>query len=309
MADSTVNAFLNGGLEHLESGFFGLQQPEPGANRLPPPTSESGTVGTIKAAIGVRGYNPIMKLGRNQDAYGLAVWDKYHGEPAFEIVERSDGRIAPSGGPEDYLAEYPKWQEHVKTAVKLAAGRVLDIGCNAGRHALYLQEKGHDVVGVDISPLALKTARLRGLRQTRLLSITELTRATGRFDTILMLGNNFGLFGNRTRARWLLRRFKGFTAPGARIIAESLDVHRTDDPEHLAYGAANRRKGRMSGQIRMRIRYKTLATPWFDYLMVSADEMNGIVSGTGWEIGQCFDSDGPRPNYIAVLERTGARSE
>ena len=131
----------------------------------------------------------------------------------------------------------------------------------------------------------------------------------GRFDTILMLGNNFGLFGNRTRARWLLRRFKGFTAPGARIIAESLDVHRTDDPGHLAYGAANRRKGRMSGQIRMRIRYKTLATPWFDYLMVSADEMDEIVSGTGWDIVQCFDSDGPRPNYIAVLERTGARSE
>ena len=245
-----------------------------------------------------------MRLSKSQDAYGLAAWEYYHGRPACEIIERSDGSIRPSSGPAAYLAEFPKWQEHEKTALKLAKGRVLDIGCNAGRHALYLQQKALDVVGVDISPLALETARLRGLRQTRMLSITELSSAMGRFDTILMLGNNFGLFENSTRTRWLLRRFKGFTVPGSRIIAESLDVYRTEDPDDLAYLAGNRQKGRMSGQIRMRCRYKTLATPWFDYLMVSKDEMEEIVSGTGWKVRQYFDSDGPSPNYIAIMERT-----
>ena len=66
--------------------------------------------------------------------------------------------------------------------------------------------------------------------------------------------------------------------PGSRIIAESLDVYRTDDPVDLAYLESNRQKGRMSGQIRMRCRYKTLATPWFDFLMVAKDEMEEIVS-------------------------------
>ena len=245
-----------------------------------------------------------MRLTESQDAFGMAVWDHYHGRPAFEILERSDGSIRPSGGPSEYLAEYAQWQEHEKKAIKLASGRVLDIGCNAGRHALYLQEKGLDVVGVDNSPLALQTARLRGLRQTRLLSITGLSKRLGQFDTILMLGNNFGLFENRTRARWLLRRFKGFTSPAARIIAESLDIYRTADPDDLAYLASNRRKGRMSGQVRARCRYKTLATPWFDYLMVSKKEMEEIVSGTGWKVRRYFDSDGPRPNYIVIIERT-----
>lgn len=245
-----------------------------------------------------------MRLKKSQDAFGLAVWDHYHGRPAFEIIERSDGNVRPSDGPTEYLAEFPKWQGHEKKAIKLAKGRVLDIGCNAGRHALHLQEQGHDVVGVDTSPLALETAKLRGLRQTRLLSITELSSALGRFDTILMLGNNFGLFENRTRARWLLRRFKGFTSPGAGIIAESLDIYRTVDPEDLAYLASNRRKGRMSGQVRARCRYKTLATPWFDYLMVSKKEMEEIVSGTGWKVRRYFDSDGSRPTYIAIIERT-----
>lgn len=245
-----------------------------------------------------------MQLGKNQDAYGLAVWDHCHGRPACYIMERSDGSITLSSGPAAYLAGFSEWQEHEKAAITLAKGRVLDIGCNAGRHALYLQQEGHDVLGVDISPLALETARLRGLRYTRTLSITELSGAIGQFDTALMLGNNFGLFENTTRARWLLRRFKGFTSPDARIIAESLDVYRTDDPDDLTYLATNQQKGRMSGQIRMRCRYKTLATPWFDYLMVSKDEMEEIVSGTGWKVRQYFDSDGPRPNYIAIIERT-----
>ena len=245
-----------------------------------------------------------MRLTKSQDAYGQAVWDHYHGTPAFEIMERSDGHIALSGGPEVYLSEFPKWPRHEKAAIKQAKGRVLDIGCNAGRHALNLQQKGHDVVGVDISSLALKTARLRGLRQAQALSITELSSGLGKFDTVLMLGNNFGLFENWTKARWLLRRFKNFTVPGARIIAESIDVYQTDDPDHLAYLASNRAKGRMSGQIRLRGRYKTLATPWFDYLMVSKAEMEGISQGTGWEVKQYFDSDGPRPIYIALLQRT-----
>jgi len=34
------------------------------------------------------------------------------------------------------------------------------------------------------------------------------------------------------------------TSPGARIIAESNDIYKTDSPYHLAYQAYNREKGR-----------------------------------------------------------------
>ena len=42
----------------------------------------------------------------------------------------------------------------------------------------------------------------------------------------------------------------------------------------------------MSGQIRMRGRYKRFVTPWFDYLMVSPEEMETLVDGTGWRVTQ-----------------------
>ncbi|MDX1562984.1 MAG: methyltransferase type 11, partial [Gammaproteobacteria bacterium] len=67
---------------------------------------------------------------------------------------------------------------------------------------------------------------------------------------------------------------------------------------------ANKRRGRLGGQIRMRGRYKRFVTPWFDYLMASKDEVEAIVAGTGWHVARYFDSDGPRPLYIAIIERS-----
>jgi hypothetical protein len=197
------------------------------------------------------------------------------------------------------LAEYKDWSVHQKKALRFARGKVLDIGCGAGRHALYLQEKGLDVLGVDASPLAIKICKLRGLRKTKLLSITQLTRSLGTFDTMLMLGNTFGLFGSFGRARWLLKRFYRMTSDEARIIAETRDPYGTDDPCHLAYHKLNRKRGRMSGQLRIRIRYKTYATPWFDYLLVSKDEMRAILDGTGWQVTRFMDTADPA--YVAAI--------
>lgn len=245
-----------------------------------------------------------MKLTSQQDAFGHAVWDHYHGTNAFEIIERSDGMFTISSGPSEYLAEPACWPPYQRAALeKHAYGRVLDIGCNAGRHALFLQQHGLDVLGVDVSPLAIAVAKKRGLREAAVLSIDELSSELGTFDTILMLGNNFGLFGSPSKARRLLRRFKTSTRPGSVLIAESLNVHKTSDPDHLAYLDANRKRGRMSGQIRMRGRYKRFATPWFDYLMVSPEEMEAVVDGTGWRVAQQYSAGGGRL-YTAIIERT-----
>lgn len=237
-----------------------------------------------------------------EDAFGHMLLDFHEGRrDGSEIVERDDGYFDAAGGPSAYFAEYRDWGAHEKKAMGYATGRVLDIGCGAARHSLYLQKKGLSVLGIDVSPLAVKTARARGLKKAAVLSVTRVGRGLGTFDTVLMLGNNFGLFGSERRARWLLRRFAGATRDGARIIAESNDVYRTDVPDHLAYHKLNRRRGRMPGQVRIRIRYGTHVTPWFDYLLVSPGEMAGILDGTGWSIERILKSGGPP--YIAVIRK------
>ena len=242
-----------------------------------------------------------MKIEPHQDAFGQVLNDYWNHGESLELFERDDGFLA-AGDAASYFAPYRDWAACEKRAIKHARGRVLDIGCGVGRHSLYLQSRGHDVIGIDVSPLALKVARLRGLRKTRVLPITKVTRRLGVFDTILMLGNNFGLVANATRARWLLRRFRAIMPPDGRIIASSNDIYQTDAKEHVAYQRSNRRRGRMSGQIRMRIRRRQYATPYFDYLMVSLTEMEEIVAGTGWTIAKRYE-DTIGPQYAVILER------
>jgi SAM-dependent methyltransferase len=241
-----------------------------------------------------------------QDAYGHLIEDAFLGRDSFEVDERDDGYVGVSRMAEVYLAPFAQWPAHHQRAISHVRGRVLDIGAGAGRHALYLQEQGHPVLALDTSPLAIKVCRKRGLKHARVLPITQVSAQLGCFDTILMLGNNFGLFGSFRRARWLLRRFLALTSPDARLIVESTDPHQTTAPEHRAYQKRNLARGRMGGQLRLRIRFLTYCTPWFDYLLVSKAEMEEILEGTGWRVAEYFDS--PGPTYIAVIVRQEACS-
>ena len=82
-----------------------------------------------------------------EDAYGQEIWAYYSGEKRFEIVERDDGYIDLGPNVGVYFSSYEEWFLCEKKAMDFVKERVLDIGCGAGRHSLYLQEKGFDVLG------------------------------------------------------------------------------------------------------------------------------------------------------------------
>ena len=240
-------------------------------------------------------------LKDSQDAFGHEMYDHFKGRGGYEIIERDDGLFNTSTGPELYFLEYGEWPASEQKAMEYVRGKVLDIGCGAGRHSLYLQRQGFDVMGVDNSPLAIEVCKERGLQRTRVLPVTQITRQLGVFDTILMLGNNFGLVGNPKRAKWLLRRFHNMTSESGRILAQTRDPHETALSEHLEYHASNRDKGKLPGEARIRVRYKKYVTPWIDFLMVSRDEMKVIIEGTRWELRDFVD--GGQGIYVAILEK------
>ena len=132
----------------------------------------------------------------------------------------------------------------------------------------------------------------------RLLAFEEVDESLGHFDTIVMFGNNFGLFGSRSRAQRSLRRLRPLAD---RIVAASNNPYATEDPAHLAYQERNRKRGRMSGQLRLRNRYRDLIGPWFDYLIVSPDEMATTLEATPWRIRKLLEENGSG-YYVAVLE-------
>ncbi|MFC1803875.1 methyltransferase domain-containing protein [Thermoproteota archaeon] len=240
-------------------------------------------------------------MNPEEDAWGQLILAQYEGKKSYEAIERDDGFLDVSLNPQRYFSTFDEWNIHTQESMQQVKGTVLDIGCGAGRHALYLQDKGLDVLGIDNSPLAIKVCQLRGLKKTKVTSIDELSFDTGSFDTILMLGNNFGLFGSFNKAKELLMRFHSFASDDCLIIAETLDPYKTDNPVHLKYHELNLSRGRMGGQIRFRIRYGIFTTPWFDYLFVSKDEMSEILNGTGWRVREFIESESV--SYIALIEK------
>lgn len=235
------------------------------------------------------------------DAYGRLVLDHFEGRPAREIVEREDGFVSAGLGPETYFAPVRRWPVCERQALRVARGRVLDVGCGAGRVALELQRRGREVVGIDVSPLAIEVARRRGVRDARVLGLDDVDERLGVFETVVMFGNNFGLFGSRAGARRRLKRLAAVTSDEARIVAASNDPAATDDPAHLRYQEENVERGRMPGQLRIRVRHRDYASSWFDYLIVTPDEMAELAESGGWKLTRTIRAEGSL--YVGVLEK------
>jgi len=242
-------------------------------------------------------------MKRDRDAYGEQLLAQFlRKAPTAEIIEREDGYIDTGSHPGSYFRSYEQWPPLERQALRSVRGKVLDIGCGAGRHSIYLQEKGFDVTGIDASPGAVRVCKSRGLKKALVRPIAEVDKFRSRaFDTVLMLGNNFGLLGNLRGGKRLLRALHRITSPDARIIAETRNPEKTRNPHHLAYQRWNQSRGRMRGQIRIRIRFEKTIGEWFDYLFVSPDEMRMFLEGTGWEIERLLGADGS--NYCAILRK------
>src|SRR5437667_7128179 len=106
----------------------------------------------------------------HKDAFGQLILAYLEGQArASEIIERDDGYIEATGGPAGYFASVRRWPPAERQGLRFVRGRVLDVGCGAGRVALELQARGREVVAIDISPGAVEAARRRGVRDAHVL--------------------------------------------------------------------------------------------------------------------------------------------
>jgi SAM-dependent methyltransferase len=219
---------------------------------------------------------------------------------AFDVVERDDGYVMAFDA-RYLIAPFGRWDDAAeRQAMRFVRGRVLDVGCGGGRVCLHLQRRGLEVVGIDSSPGAVAACIERGVQDVRQVSLEAVDGSLGRFDTIVFLGQNFGMVGSVAGARRTLRRLELISTARGRIVAECFDPHRDDDPVHAAYRQHNAARGRMPGQLRIRLRYRHMASAWHDWLQLSPTELDGLVSGTAWRLTRTL---GDGPSYVAILER------
>jgi SAM-dependent methyltransferase len=241
-------------------------------------------------------------LADEQDPFGRQLQDALAGAAARGALERDDGSSGPSTPPETFFAPAEAWPAPERRVFARVHGRVLDVGCGAGRHSLEAQRRGLEVVAIDVSPGAIAVCRERGVRDARLLAAADVGPSLGEFDTVLMMCGNFGLLGNRADTVSWLRSVRSVTSASACVVLDTVDPYVEGDPAELAYMERNAARGRMAGQVRIRLRYGERVTPWFDLLLVSARELAELASEGGWRVAMLADEE--PPDIYAVLEKT-----
>ncbi len=233
------------------------------------------------------------------DAFGQMLLRCLSGdEPVFEIIERDDGFIDAGDARRYFSEEIPTLD---RWAVERCSGHVLDIGAGAGRIGLVLQAQGCDVVALDISPGALAVCSARGVRETFAGDICDFASAErNSCDTALLLGNNLGLLGGPETAPAFLDALDRAVAPGGLVLATGRDAYRTDDPVHVSYHAFNLARGRWGSQLRIRVRFRQWTGEWFDYLLPSIEELEGLLQGSAWRLADALFDD---ESYVVEFRR------
>jgi hypothetical protein len=133
------------------------------------------------------------------------------------------------------------------------------------------------------------------------MSIDTVERLKQTFDTVLLLGNNWGLLRSPKQAKRILKLLYKKTSDRAIIIAETSDPGKQSDADQLEYQKTNTQNGKLPGQRKIRIRYRSYKTNWFEYLGVTKQEMENILKDTGWQVGTYIDSE--RAAFIAIIEK------
>ncbi len=199
-----------------------------------------------------------------------------------------------------YFAPLQEWKEVELHALQHVRGRVLDVGCGAGKHALEFQRRGLRVTGIDVSPGALTVCRERGVADVHEMDVFNLSFEPGSFDCATLFTNNLSLGGTQEGVIKLLSELRRVINPGGCVVLTNLEVSVSPNEMHLAYQERNRHAGRPPGQIRMRPEYNGEVGDWIYWLFVSPPDLSALAGSSGWQVRRVAGSQGP---YSALLTR------
>lgn len=191
-------------------------------------------------------------------------------------------------------AEMPNIEQN---ALALAKGKVLDIGCGAGSHSLYLQnELKLNVTAIDISAAAIATCKLRGLKDARVQDF--MTLEGEKFDTILLLMNGTGICGKLKNLPQFLSKLKDLLNPGGQILIDSSDIiYMFDEDEDGGKWIPS--ENDYYGELIFNISYKGEQDTPIDWLYLDYNTLQNAAFGNGLKPELILE--GAHYDYLAKL--------
>ena len=185
-------------------------------------------------------------------------------------------------------------------ALQLAKGTILDVGCGAGSHSLYLQkEQKLEVTSIDISENAVQACKLRGLQNVNVQNILEMEvdDLHAKFDTILLLMNGTGIFGTLKNTPQFLQKLKTLLNPKGQILIDSSDIiYMFDEDEE---GAVTIPANDYYGEVLYTITYKGENEDAFPWLYIDYNTLQNAAHANGLQCELILQ--GLHYDYLAKL--------
>jgi SAM-dependent methyltransferase len=159
--------------------------------------------------------------------------------------------------PDENLVEFMRSE-------RLSPRRVLDVGCGTGTNPLWLAEQGHDVLGVDISPLAIqraqeKAAGRNGRCRFEVLDILANAPPSDSFELVFDRGCFHVFDEHDERARFAARVAECLTAQGQWLSL----IGSTEGPAR-EFGPPRRSARDIASAIEPVLEIALLKPIWFD---------------------------------------------
>ncbi|QHI36447.1 Ribosomal RNA small subunit methyltransferase C [Kordia antarctica] len=231
-----------------------------------------------------------------KDLFGKAILDYQQGNYTEDIVT-STSISEEDALPIPYLfrsyGEMPKLEQ---TALKLSKGNVLDVGCGAGSHSLYLQnERNLEVTAIDVSGAAIEACKLRGITNAEQIDVMEFT---GQFDTILLLMNGAGMCGKLNRIGNFLNHLKTILTDNGQILVDSSDIiYMFDEDEDGGKWIPS--ENDYYGELLYNVSYKGEHEEPFNWLYIDYNTLQNAAHASGLKCELILE--GEHYDYLAKL--------
>ena len=228
-----------------------------------------------------------------KDVFGTAILDYQQGNYTEDLLTStsiSEEDVLPLPYLFRDFSEMPILEQ---TALKLAKGRVLDVGCGAGSHSLFLASKGLEVKSIDISEGAIKACQLRRLKNAVVLDVMDETMT---FDTLILVMNGSGIFKSLAHTPSVLNHLKTLLNPEGQILIDSSDIKYMYQDVDGGYWIDTNKD--YYGELDYTVRYKgeEATFSWmyldFEHLRIACDQV-----GLKCELVQ----EGPHFDFLAKL--------
>lgn len=232
-----------------------------------------------------------------KDLFGKAILDYQTNNSPEDLITETSISEADEMSVAYLFRNYIEMPKLEQKALQLAKGKVLDVGCGAGSHALELQnERKLDVTAIDISENAVKACQLRGIENVKVANILDLD-SENKFDTILLLMNGTGIFGTLNETAKYLQKLKSLLNEGGQILIDSSDlIYMFDQDEDGAYSIP---ADGYYGELTFTVQYKGETEETFPWLYLDYNTLQNAALANDL---QCeLVAKGEHFDYLAKL--------